>query len=132
MLIFKLNFRTIINPLDQKNLIFVNRPVNAFRMEGNIGGINKVIYLFGDYHVDVTYQTECEIMEAIEMKDYLLKKFRNSEKNNIDFFMEAEPNDISIKMNTNRQKYFISILIQKKTKYIHHHRYQRNKKVLYL
>lgn len=95
---------------DIKNLIFVNGPINAFRMERNIGGINKVIYLFGDYHVNVTYQTECENMEAIEMKDYLLKNFRNSEKNNIDFFMEAEPNNRSIKMNIYREKYFRSIM----------------------
>ena len=94
----------------KKNALFVNGPINAFRIEGNIEGIIKVLYLFGDRHEDIRYQTECENMEAIEMKEYLLKNFNKSEKNTIDFFMEAEPNYITTKKNINRGIYFESIL----------------------
>lgn len=31
--------------------IYVNGPVNTIRIEGKINNVNKVIYLFGDYHM---------------------------------------------------------------------------------
>lgn len=70
-------------------MVYVNGPVNAFRLEGKVDGVKKVIYLFGDYHFDVRQQTQCDDIRAIEIKDYLIKNFEGNNKMKIDFFMEA-------------------------------------------
>jgi len=40
----------IIDSRINADKIYVNGPVNVVRLEGTIGDIKKVIYLFFDYH----------------------------------------------------------------------------------
>lgn len=70
---------------------FVSGPTNCVRIEGQMGNINKVLYVFFDVHVSLNYQTECVDIRATEFKDYLIKNFDLATKNNvdIDFFLET-------------------------------------------
>ena len=69
---------------------FINGPINSVRIEGKIGNINKVLYVFFDIHVSENYQTECDNIRAKEFKDYLIENFDLAAKNklDIDFFLE--------------------------------------------
>lgn len=70
----------------------INGPVNVFRMEGKINGIKKIIYLFADIHMPVNDQTQCDDINAIEIREYLLNNFKKLEKKeNVDFFFEVSP-----------------------------------------
>lgn len=71
----------------------INGPVNIIRLEGEINGINKVIYLFLDIHVGLTEQTSCENIFAQDIQQYLVKNFLEMNKSDItyDFFIEVSP-----------------------------------------
>lgn len=90
---------------------YINGPVNAFRMEGQINDAKKVIYLFGDYHLEPSNQTQCDDIMAIEMKDYLLENFLKLGKNNtVDFFLEIPPYYVNEKNHQYRSKYIHSLM----------------------
>lgn len=79
------------------DLIMVNGPVNAVRLEGEIHGISKVIYMFMDEHVGVKSQTECQNVFAENINTFLAKNFHalNSKSERIiDFFLEIYPTEI--------------------------------------
>src|SRR5579872_3565129 len=74
------------------NKKFVNGPVNVARLEGEVNGIKKVIYLFMDQHQDITQQLECSNVYAQNINTYLINNFlklKNSNKT-IDIFLEEE------------------------------------------
>lgn len=74
------------------NSIFINGPVNAIRLEGNIDDMQKVIYLFGDYHIPVENQTQCPSFLSDDFVRYLAKTIKKSDKNtNYDLFFEVGP-----------------------------------------
>lgn len=87
---------------------YINGPQNAFRMEGNIDGVKKVIYLFADVHVEPTDQTQCDSIRAIEIKDYLLENFDKLD-NMVDFFLEIQPYYINLTKHKYRDKYLLSL-----------------------
>lgn len=74
---------------------FVNGPMNTVRLEGNIGNINKTIYLFMDFHVPVHAQTECDDVRSLDIDKFLVKTFDEAAKMNknimYDFFVELNP-----------------------------------------
>lgn len=74
---------------------YITGPVNVARLEGNVNGIKKVIYLFMDYHIPVEYQTKCKNYRAVEIDNFLAKTFKKLNNSNItyDFFMEHRPSD---------------------------------------
>ena len=73
------------------NQVFVNGPINAIRLEGNVNGIDKTIYLFGDYHEDVVYQSKCPSFMSDDFPKYFIKTIKKSINKNIkyDFFFET-------------------------------------------
>jgi hypothetical protein len=74
----------------KKNKIFVNGPIMAVRLEGKVNNINKVIYLFGDLHLDINSQTNCSTYDSVEFPYYFIKMMKKTDKNiTFDFFMEA-------------------------------------------
>lgn len=76
---------------------FVNGPVNIARLEGNIDGIRKVIYLFMDVHQAPGNETECDSILSKDIKDYFVEKFTKVDDNKmIDFFLEAMPSNIPV------------------------------------
>lgn len=82
----------------------INGPVNLVRLEGNINNINKVIYLFMDYHAPLTLQTKCESYASIDIVKYLYDNFKTS-KNIIDFFFEIEYSQLVKPTNIFKKKY---------------------------
>jgi hypothetical protein len=73
--------------MENKNL--VNGPVNAFRLEGKIGNINKVIYLFGDYHMPIKSETKCDSFISDDFVSYFYKTMEKTDKNiKYDLFTE--------------------------------------------
>jgi hypothetical protein len=71
----------------------VNGPINAFRLEGKIGNINKVIYLFGDYHVPINAETKCDSFISDDFVSYFIKTMEKTDKNiRYDFFCENYSN----------------------------------------
>jgi hypothetical protein len=68
---------------------FVNGPINAFRLEGNINGINKVIYLFGDIHQQINEETKCDSYKSIDFTNYLYSTMENTNSQiKYDLFVE--------------------------------------------
>lgn len=72
---------------------YVSGPNNLVRMEGKINNINKVFYIFFDYHIGCQDQLECENIYAIPIKQYLVKHFQNINETDrqIDFLLEEFP-----------------------------------------
>lgn len=76
---------------------FINGPVNTFRLEGKINNINKIVYLFGDYHLDLNNQTECDNFRSTDIRRYFVDQFDYYSKTNskLDFFLEVPPSMIT-------------------------------------
>ena len=92
------------------NNIFVNGPVNAIRMEGEIDGIKKILYLFADIHMDINNQTECDSIRSLELKDYFLKNFDGLDENEmVDLFVEIKPEEFAAKKQIYREPYAINL-----------------------
>jgi hypothetical protein len=73
----------------------INGPVNVIRLEGELSGVKKTVYLFGDVHMTEMEQTQCDDMFSLDFNKYLAYKFdslkSNPKKNNImyDLFFET-------------------------------------------
>lgn len=90
----------------------LNGPFNAIRMVGEVGGIEKTIYIFFDEHLGVQYQTECSNVFSADIDKYLANTFNNlndSEKS-YDFFLEINPSIITYPSDNNRDIYIIQVI----------------------
>ena len=76
-----------------KENIFINGPINVIRLEGAINGIKKVLYVFMDFHMDVTQQTRCDDIRSKDVNTYFVENFDKISEDNIiyDFFFEQRP-----------------------------------------
>lgn len=81
---------------DSKNKL-INGPVNVLRLEGNVNGVKKVIYLFMDYHVPITNQKQCENIFNYDIQTYFADSFNelNNKSKKYDFFIELHPTLLS-------------------------------------
>lgn len=74
---------------------FVNGPMNTIRLEGKIGNVSKIIYLFMDFHMPINYQTECDDIRSNDIDKFLIQTFDKSyemDKGKIfDLFVEYNP-----------------------------------------
>lgn len=69
--------------------ILVNGPINVARLEGDVMGIKKVIYIFMDFHSDVAHQTQCHSLDSMELPQYLVKMFEAGDRSRFfDLFLE--------------------------------------------
>lgn len=74
----------------------ISGPTNVVRLEGNVHGIKKVIYLFMDWHVPVEHQTECTNLFSKDVNKYFIDSFNEINKKSslvYDFFMEIRPTE---------------------------------------
>lgn len=55
--------------------MYVNGPYNVVRLEGSVGSVKKVVYLFMDYHANLYQQSECDDPNAINIDKFLLEQF---------------------------------------------------------
>jgi hypothetical protein len=75
----------------------VSGPVNIIRLEGNVHGIAKVLYLFMDYHVPVANQTQCENLFSQDVQKYFTQNFYKAGEGTkiYDFFLEIYPSELA-------------------------------------
>lgn len=75
----------------------LNGPTNVVRLEGEVDGIKKVVYLFMDFHYNLLDQTKCGNYYSEDIDKYLAKFMReDNEKTNVmyDLFFEDRPTNI--------------------------------------
>jgi hypothetical protein len=88
----------------------INGPIIAMRLEGNINGINKVFYLFGDIHKSLEEETKCSSFDAVNFIQYFRNTLKHTDKNiNYDFFLEMEDDDKSLNDNEKKDIYIFEI-----------------------
>jgi hypothetical protein len=88
----------------------INGPVIAMRLEGNINGIDKVFYFFGDNHFSLDYETKCSSFDAEDFIQYFRKTMKNTDKNiNYDFFLEINDDDPSDENDEKKNIYILEI-----------------------
>ncbi|QTF49064.1 hypothetical protein qu_169 [Acanthamoeba polyphaga mimivirus] len=98
-----------------KNIKQVNGPINVVRLQGKIGSVNKVVYLFMDRHLAVEYQTECDNIFAKDVHMFFADSFKNigSTGKTYDFFLEKDAEEITPKipeeLNTSKTKYISEV-----------------------
>ncbi|MEM0354254.1 MAG: hypothetical protein QXW79_01595 [Thermoplasmata archaeon] len=95
----------------------INGPINVIRMEGTVGTIKKIVYLFMDYHMPVGSETQCSHIFAEDVHRYLARSFyKLSGSNKIyDFFVEVFPSELTNKV-TNKTE-FRDIYIEEVVKF---------------
>jgi hypothetical protein len=77
------------------NDIAISGPIGTLRLEGKIGNIKKVIYLFADIHKNINSQTECDTLFSKDIHEYFRDSFASLDKNKFyDFILEDFPNKI--------------------------------------
>ena len=87
----------------------INGPVSIIRLEGVIGKIKKVIYLFGDYHLGCDQQSTCNNDDAINIDKFFSDTFKKL-NSDVDFFMETSPFDTHMyKQSGSRVKYILDL-----------------------
>lgn len=69
-----------------KTTKYVNGPTNVLRLEGKIGNIKKVIYIFFDVHL---YQTKCFSKYTLNIDQYIIRETKNNDLV-YDLFIEIE------------------------------------------
>lgn len=101
----------------QQEKLLVNGPIVCFRLEGTVNNIKKVIYLFGDNHSPVQYQTQCPSWKSNDFVRYFTKTMQNTNKEtNYDLFFESGEMEENIELSRKERyideiyKYFKSTL----------------------
>ena len=95
----------------------INGPINVVRLEGNIGQIKKIIYIFMDTHYSLTMQTTCESIYSEDITRYLATNFKNLNNSDkiYDFFLEIFPTktqNIANPSNVNFKENYIGELLK--------------------
>lgn len=101
--IFKICHNIITKRMSNDNVL-VNGPYNTVRIEGSIGNIKKVIYLFFDYHSPVNEQSSCDGYDNTDIANYMYKHIKNITFP-LDIFMEIRRTHINEKIPKKRNKY---------------------------
>jgi hypothetical protein len=66
----------------------INGPIIVVRLDGQIGKIKKIIYLFMDVHFNYCNQTKCEDNNNIDVHDFLMNELQINDENNKKFKTE--------------------------------------------
>lgn len=68
----------------------ISGPYNIMRLEGEVDGVKKILYLFFDIHIS---RYQCEDIDSVDITSYLLKVFRKAKTSmpntTYDFFLET-------------------------------------------
>lgn len=72
----------------------ISGPINIVRLEGEVFGINKVLYVFFDVHYSCTEETICENIFSDNITTYLINQFRKTKEKYLDFFLETFPSKL--------------------------------------
>jgi hypothetical protein len=86
-----------INIITDPNSRMVSGPINVMRLEGEVQGIKKVIYLFMDFHISINNQTQCQNIFSQDVQKYFANNFYKLNNGSIvyDFFVELYPSELA-------------------------------------
>ena len=62
----------------------INGPNNVIRLTNG----DKIIYIFGEFHIDLTYGVECDNIKSMDIDKFLLKFMEKEKNRNFDIFIE--------------------------------------------
>lgn len=99
----------------------INGPINIIRIEGQIFGHNKILYLFLDKHYQIQQQTKCQDYLSDDVVVYLNREFHKIENKYIDFFVETAVEDKVIESYDIYKDRYIDEVIKFFYKYIKKH-----------
>lgn len=60
----------------------VNGPVNTVRLQGSVNSINKIMYIFMDFHASEFSQKKCPNIRAMDINTFLVEEFDKSMNSN--------------------------------------------------
>lgn len=91
----------------QQKQLFIDGPVNTLRLEGEINGIKKVLWIMGDYHLEVEKQYKCEDIRSQNIVKFLVQNFDKMSEGDktYDFFLEIYPTTFLIEKVVWHNKY---------------------------
>lgn len=85
--------------------LLVSGPENVIRVEGKIGDVKKILYLFFDVHFPLMSQTHCNEDKIYDSVNYFVDNFEENSSDKINFFLEIESaierNEVSFNENRN-------------------------------
>lgn len=98
--------------MTKKEGAYVNGPINTIRLEGEVDGIKKIVYLLMDYHIETPEQTECVQDDNIDLHQYLRKTFKDTKDSgvNYDFFFEISPTEFKRPVSLYKEKYIEQVV----------------------
>lgn len=90
----------------------INGPTNVVRLQGKVGNINKVIYVFFDFHINEYDQTKCDDIRSDDVARFFVRTFDNLKNNNLtyDFMFERQPLRPSFIPSQFKGRYFDQVL----------------------
>jgi hypothetical protein len=92
-------------------MTLISGPINAARIEGSINGINKILYIFMDYHLPCDKQMQCPDTIDNDIVQYIDKNIRNVPVNTTyDFFVESFPSDLNDNLTTAKRRYIDEVI----------------------
>ena len=70
---------------------YINGPNNVARLTNG----KKIIYIFGDFHLNLISQTKCETdQNSLNFDQFMIKFMKNNKKEIYDLFIEGDVNDV--------------------------------------
>lgn len=82
--------------MTEKKPKLVSGPIICFRLEGNVEGVQKIVYLFGDVHMSVNFESQCPSWKSDNFVRYFSKTMANTNKNTTyDLFFEIGKNSLT-------------------------------------
>ena len=97
----------------------INGPNNVVRLSNG----NKILYIFGDYHIDANLQYEClynDEYESMDIDKFLSMFMRKNKDKQIDLFMEMHKEELIPSMYNYRARYIDSIIKLFKNRLVKH------------
>lgn len=96
---------------------FINGPVNYVKLNGTINGIEKVIHIFVDKHLELEEQTRCTSFNSIDVSYYLYKLIKEA-REQIDLFMEIRTSQIDGIVSNKKDIYINEIINLFKSEFV--------------
>jgi len=84
---------------------YINGPVNAWRLEGTIAGIHKILYIYSDVYLQIKYQTQCDTYNSSDVVTFFNNELFKQNKQ-LDFFMELSFSDMNTYNEDNKNNVF--------------------------
>jgi len=76
--------------MDVSEHIYIDGPHDVFRLEGQINGLNKMIYLFADVHHNLERQTKCSTYDSTPIYNYIYTMCKEFDRKNIKYDLFGE------------------------------------------